>query len=406
MSGGGHHHREILPLLPTYDPPAELDGLGKKGLIVGFFALIATLVGGLMANDHFTQFYRSYLIGFLFVFALSAGCWSISLVHHLSRGKWGVMIRRSLEAAAANLPLVAVMFVPIVFGIHSLYEWSHTEVVAGDPILSRKAAYLNANMFILRSAFYFVSFSLLAMWIRRLSLKQDQTGDPALAPKMQKIAAGSLLFYILAMTFAAVDWVMSLTPHWFSTIYGLYFVIGQGIAGMAFTILMCKFLSKLEPLAKRFSTENFHDYGKLLFAWTLVWTYFSLSQFLIIWSGNLPEELSWFYGRIKGGWKPVSLMLVFLHFVLPFLLLLSRSRKQNITRLARVAALMLFMRLVDLIWLTAPAFSPDVLKIHWMDITAPIGLFGIWLFFYVRNLRSRSILPLHEPYLREALGHV
>lgn len=393
-----HDHEEVRPLLETYTPPAEdLAALGRRGLVVGGVAGIVTV--GLALGNH-EQFFRSYLPAFVWVFGVALGCFGVSMLHHLSRGAWGVMIRRILEAAARTIPVLALAFVPVVIGMKSLYSWTrpdaHEEGFRG--------AYLTVNGFIVRAVVCFVLWSAFAFLLSRLSLEQDQTGDPFLWRRMQIVASGGIVTHVLLMTLCVVDWLMSLSPHWSSTIYGFYVIVGQVVSALSFVILMSLFLATREPLAGRFRSNHFHDYGKLLLAFVMVWAYFAVSQFLIIWSGNLPEETSWYQGRMHGGWKWVSLALVFLHFVLPFVLLLSRDLKRDKTRLARVAALMLVVRWLDLYWLTAPAFS-DRASFHLLDFTTPIALFGVWFFLFTRQLASRSLLPVHEPFLKEALGH-
>jgi hypothetical protein len=310
------------------------------------------------------------------------------------------MIRRVLEAATRTIPALAVMFLPIALGMKTIYGWAgpsgHEEGFRGS--------YLTPSGFLLRAVVCFALWSVLALVISRLSLKQDQTGDRSLRRRMQRVASGGVVLHVLLMTFCAVDWLMSLSPKWSSTIYGFYIIVGQVVAALAFIILMSLFLSGRAPLAGRFRSDHFHDYGKLLLAFVMIWGYFAVSQFLIIWSGNLPEETEWYMGRMNGGWKWFSLLLVFSHFVLPFVLLLSRNLKRDRARLARVAAMMLVVRWLDLYWLVAPAFSEHA-TIHLLDLTTPIALSGFWFFLFTRQLKTRSLLPVHEPYLKEALGH-
>jgi len=221
---------------------------------------------------------------------------------------------------------------------------------------------------------------------------------------MRSVAAAAICLYVILMTLCSVDWLMSLSPGWASTIYGFYVIVGQVISALAFVILVALFLAGRPPLAGRFRAEHFHDYGKLLLAFIMIWAYFGVSQFIIIWSGNLPEETSWYMGRANGPWRWFSLLLVFSHFVLPFVLLLSRNLKRDKTRLARVAAMMLVVRWFDLYWLSAPAFS-EHLAPHLLDLTTPVALFGIWFYVFTAQLKTRSLLPARETMLKEALGH-
>ena len=393
-----HHKEPLLPLLDTYTPPAaDLDRLGRIGLIVGGVAAVVTAA---LAFADLTQFYRSYLVGFVWVFGITLGCFGLMTLHHLSGGGWGVMIRRVLEAATRTIPLLAILFVPIALGMKHLYSWArpegHEEGFRGE--------YLTQNGFILRAVFAFVVLSVFAFLLSYMSARQDETGDPALRRRMQRVSSGGALLYVLVMTACAVDWLMSLSPKWVSTIYGFYVIAGQVVAALSFVILMSLFLSTRAPLAGRFKADHFHDYGKLLLAFVMIWAYFAASQLIIIWSGNLPEETSWYMARTNPGWKVFSVGLIFAHFVLPFVLLLSRNLKRDRKRLARVAIMMLAVRWLDLYWLAAPAFSDDAM-IHVLDLTTPVALLGFWFFAFTRQLKVRSLLPLNDRFLKGALGH-
>jgi hypothetical protein len=397
-----HHKEEALPLLDTYPPPAaDLDRIGKLGLQVGGAAAVATAALAFMNPE---QFFRSYLVAFVWLLGVTLGSYGLMLIHHLSGGAWGLMIRRIFEAATRTLPVLAIAFVPVVLGMKSLYVWTGHHEGHEEPHAGLRAAYLTPTGFIARALVCFALWTLFAVILSRLSLKQDQTGDSSIAPRMKKIAAGGVVLHVILMTFCAIDWLMSLSPEWSSTIYGFYVIVGQVVSALAFVILMSLFLAGRAPLLGRFRSDHFHDYGKLLLAFIMIWAYFAVSQFLIIWSGNLPEETSWYMGRMVGGWKWVSVVLVFAHFVFPFVLLLSRNLKRDRHRLARVAVLMLAVRWLDVYWLVAPAFT-DHATIHPLDLTTPIALFGLWFFVFARELKARSLLPVHERSLKEALGH-
>jgi hypothetical protein len=394
-----HHEEDVLPLLPTYEPPAvDLDRLGRSGLIAGAAGAAVTAVLG-FGNP--TQFFRSYLVAFVWIFGIALGCFGLMMLHHLSGGAWGVMIRRILEAATRTIPLLAVAFAPIALGMKALYPWTEP----GEHEEGLRSVYLTPNGFVLRAIVCFALWSALSLVLSRISLKQDETGDRALKRRMQFIASGGAVLHVLLMTVCAIDWLMSLSPKWSSTIYGFYVIVGQIVAALAFVILISLFLASRAPLAGRFRADHFHDYGKLLLAFIMIWAYFAVSQFLIIWSGNLPEETSWYMGRMNGGWRWFSVLLVFAHFVLPFVLLLSRNLKRDIARLSRVAGMILVVRWLDLYWLAAPAFS-DRATLHPLDVTTSLALGGLWLFAFTRELKTRSLLPIHEPSLKEALGHV
>jgi len=283
--------------------------------------------------------------------------------------------------------------------------------VQADPILQVKQAYLNPQFFFIRLVVYFLIWMAISFSLSRLSLRQDRDGDTGLLGRMRVISAPGLIVYVLSLTFASVDWLMSLQPHWFSTIYGFYLVASQGISGFAFLIVIAVFLSRSEPMSGVFQPRHFHDWGKLLFAFVMIWTYFSWSQFLITWAGNLPEEISFFLPRIHGGFGWVAIAIVLFHFTVPFSLLLSRDLKRNGKTLALVALMLLFMRWVELFWQVEPAFHgphphpANNPALYWLYLAAPLFIGGFWLFFFARTLKSRPLLPIQDPYLPEAIAH-
>jgi hypothetical protein len=350
------------------------------------------------------QFFRSYLAAYLLVLAITLGCLALAMVHQVSGGAWGVVIRRVLGAATRTLPVLTLMFVPVVAGMSYLYPWANASVVAHDEALQWKRPYLNVPFFLMRAAIYFAAWNAIAFFLNKWSLDQDRTGDPRYARQMQVMSAGGLVVYGLTITFASFDWLMSLEPHWFSTIYGVLVMGGQGLAGMAFAIVVLERLSRRPPLREIVTQSHFHDLGNLLLAFVMLWAYFSFSQYLIIWSGNLPEEAEWYLHRLGAGWKFVGLALVVFHFAVPFVLLLSRAVKRQGRTLAMVAGFVLLMRYVDLFWLTAPAFHPDSVRIHWLDVVLPLSLGAIWAGCFVLQLRTRALLPLHDPEFAEAVG--
>jgi len=382
-------------------PPA-LASVQRNALIVGLAGILLGGAGWVM-DPH--QFYRSYLVSFVYVLSIPLGCLGLLMMQHLSGGAWGVMLRRVFEAASRTFPLVALFAVPLLLGMTHVYHWAEPEAQAHDPLLHHKAAYLNVGFFTVRTVLYFVIWSALAWLLSRMSLEQDRTGNPALAVRMQRVSAAGLLLFVLAMTFASIDWLMSLDPHWHSTIYGFYFGGGAAISAMAFCLLAALFLASRAPMSGTLRPAHFHDYGKLLLAFVVIWAYFNASQLIIIYQGHIPEEITWYKPRMVGGWWWVSLLLVLLHFVLPFFLLLSRDLKRDISRLSAIALLLLVMRWVDIYWLAAPAFSPERVAPHWLDLVLPAGLGGVWLAYFARELRTRPLLPANEPHLREALSH-
>jgi hypothetical protein len=336
---------------------------------------------------------------------IALGSLAISMIHHMTSGGWGMVSRRALEAASRTLPLVTLYFVPIaIFGLQPLYLWARPDAVAGDAVLQAKAPYLNVPFFLGRAAFYFVVWNVLAMTLSRWSREQDE-GE--LWPigrerKFRLLSAAGLLLYALTITFASIDWVMSLDPHWYSTIFGILFMGGQGLSALAFAIIVLTAVRNLPPFEGVIKPLHFHDLGKLMFAFTMLWAYFSFSQFLIIWSGNLPEEIPWYLERLHGVWGFVAISLVLVQFAAPFLLLLSRDLKRNPAMLRNVAVIVLAMRFVDLLWLVKP--GAEGLTLHWMDLVLPAGMFGLWLFVFVSQLRRRPALPVHDPYFAEAMA--
>lgn len=385
----------------SWAPPlADLAVLGRRGLVVGALAAIVSAVG-LISNP--AQFYRSYLVAFVFVLGVALGSLAISMLHHMSGGAWGLVIRRILEASTRTLPLVALFAVPLLFGLRHLYPWADPARVAGDEILRHRAIYMNPTFFTVRLAVCLLLWTVFAQALSRLSKKQDDAPAPGLERRMQLVAAPGLALYCLLVSIASVDLLMSLDPHWFSAIYGVYVVGGQAISGIAFTLLVSLFLARRDPMRDVLQPRHVHDHGNLLLAFTMLWAYFALSQFLIIWSGNLPEEIGFFHDRLTGGWGAVSLFLALFHFAVPFVFLLSRDFKRNIGKLAWAAGLLLFMRWVDLFWLVSPAFHPGTLSFHWLDVTTPVALFGLFLAAFARELGTRSLLPVNDPELPVAL---
>lgn len=389
-----------------FSAPAALERLNKRALLIGSIAALLSAAGLFLDR---TQFFRSYLIAWLFWMGIAMGGFATMMLHHMSSGAWGLMIRRIFEAGVRTLPSLAALFLPILFGMEELFPWARAEAAA-DPVLRVKTWYLNSEFFTFRAFLYFAIWGGFGWALLRLSKRQDETGDPALFRKMQSFAGPGLGIYGLTATFASVDWLMSLDPHWYSSLFGVYFIGGQAVAAMAFVILMVAFLARHEPMKDVFRSQHYHDYGNLLFAFVLLWSYFGLSQFLIVWMGNLPEETVWYLHRQQHGWIWVSLALVIFHFAVPFALLLSRKRKRNIHALAKVAILLLVMHWIDLFWQAGPAFSDHPGSgssghpiPHWLDFTTLAAIGGLWFAAFTSELRKRSLLPVGEPHLEEAL---
>jgi len=386
----------------AWSAPAALDRVGTLGLAVGLGGAALLVLGFFVARE---ELFRAYLVGYTYWLGIALGSLALALLYHLTGGQWGTVARRPLEAASRTLPALLVLFVPLLFGLDAIYEWAHEEVVAEDAILLHKSPYLNAGAWTLRAAVYFAVWIGLALALNRWSARQDREPSVGVIVRMRRLAAPGLVLYVLSITFAAMDWLMSVDGHWYSTIYGVWLLGGHGVSALAFLILLAGFLSRRAPLDAVIRKVHFHDWGKLLLAFTLLWTYFSLSQFLIIWSGNVPEEVLWYQYRLHGGWEAVGLALALLHFALPFLLLLSRDLKRDVKLLAPVAALLLVMHWVDYFWNVMPAYSHADFALHWLDLVAPIALGGLWLWLFVRELKKRPLLPVGDPNLEEVFEH-
>jgi hypothetical protein len=381
----------------------DLRRLQRPLFAAGAAGLIASAIGGLFNP---TQFFQSYLMAYMLCLGTTLGCLALGMVHQLSGGAWGVVLRRPIGGAVRVLPVLTLLFLPILFGMSRLYVWTHADAVAADEALRHKHAYLNVPFFVVRAALYFLVWNGLSYFLNAWSLEQDRTGDPRIARRMQRLSAGGLVAYGLTITFASFDWLMSITPRWYSTIYGVLIIGGQGLSAIAFLIVAITWLSRRPPLDRILRPEHFHDAGNLTLAFVMLWAYFSFSQYLIIWAGDLPPEIAWYQHRVQTGWRALGAVLVLFHFVVPFLVLLSRRVKREATTLARLAIWILGARLVDLFWLIAPDFHRSGVSVSWLDAVLPASLGSIWLGAFVRQLRGRAILPVHDPEFDETLGPI
>ncbi len=389
---------------PTYrtrdwSAPPAIDRVANLSLVVGLVGAALLVVGFFTSPD---LFFRAYLVGWTFWLSIALGSLALSMVHHLSGGGWGLPVRRIFEAASRTLLPLGVLFVPLAFGLGSLYPWARP--FTDDPVLEHRKAYMNPLGWDLRAVLFFAVWLVLAFALSGWSRRQDATGDPELIRKMRRLAAPGLVLYTVTITLASIDWLMTVNPHWYSTMYGIWFLGGHGVAALAFLILVSLFLSRRDPMDEVLVQRHFHDYGKLLLAFTMLWAYFSVSQLLIVWSGNIPEEVIWYHERLHGGWQWVGLAIALLHFALPFLLLLSRDLKRDAGLLAWVAGLLLVMHWVDIYWNVVPAFSAGALTLSWQDVVAPVALGGLWVWLFVRELKTRPLLPVRDPYLEEAFA--
>ena len=386
----------------NYQAPPAVNRAQRAGMFVGGLALLLALPGAFSSPE---KFYHSYIFSFMLVLGLTVGSLGLLMLQHLTGGDWGIIIRRPLEAASRNIWLVLVMFIPVILGMKTLYRaWLDPERLKEEPLSKFQQGYLTSGGFLGRAVLYFAIWILLMWLFNAWSKQQDERQrDPQIQQRFKRLAGPGVILYILAMTFAAIDWVMSLSPHWASTIYGFIFVGSQAIASMCLMIIVVVLLSGSEPFSGIIQKRHLHDLAKLLFAFNMLWAYFDFSQLLIIWSGNQPEEISFYRTRLYGGWGVVAVIVLVFSFGLPFLILLSREVKRTPGLISKVAGWMLFMRLVDLYWMTRPEFTSRAFP-TWLDLVVPVALVGLWLGFFAMNLKQRPLLPLGDPNLAEAIA--
>ncbi len=365
----------------------------QRGMLIVGLTAITTTFGFYARNPE--QFFRSYLLAFVFWIGFPLGSMAILMLNHLTGGDWGLPIRRPLEAATRTFPAILVLFIPLLLGLKTLYPWMRPEVVSGDAVLRAKAFYLNPSFFLTRAAIYFVIWFGLSYFLNKWSEEQDRTGDPALAKRLEGLSGPGLIFYGLTVTYASIDWVMSLEPHWYSTIFGMIFMMIGVLCAMAMAIIVASLLARHEPFASLVVPAQFNDLGNLLLTFVMLWAYLSFSQWLIIWSGNLRDEIPWYMTRARGAWEGWGLFLIIFHFSVPFLLLLQRGLKRRVRALAWVAAALLVTDFMVVIWMVVPAFEPNRVHIHPQDLTAMCGIGGIWVAAFVWQLKRRPLLPLH-----------
>jgi len=373
---------------------SRLGSFQAKAFLAGVVGLVLCLIGAFF-NPR--QFFISYLFAYLFWAGLAFGSLEFLMLHHLTGGLWGWPVRRFFEAAIWTLPLLALLFVPICFGLGSLYEWMDAHAVATNPILHHRRFYMNAPAFIMRAAIFFA----LAIWcaraLNRWSFAQDGTTSLEPTLKLRKLSGPGLVIYPVIATFALTDWVLSLEPDWYSTMFLVLIVIGQMLTALAFVICLLAMLRREKPYAGLVSERHFHHLGTLFFAFVMLWTYMGFGQLLIIYSGNLPHEIVWYLHRIAGDWKAVVWFLFLFHFLFPFFLLLSRDLKQKAAPLAVIAAVLLFAHLVNDYWLVAPSFFRHGIALHWMNFAAPAGIGGIWCAAFCARLKSQPLLVGNDP---------
>ena len=398
--------------------PEAVNAIYQRSLGIGLLFGVASLIFALVPSTR-EQFFHAYLIGFMLWLGVSLGSMAVLMIQHLTGGKWGMVIRRQLEAAMNVLPLMAVLFIPIAAaGLPYLYNGNH-ESVGGWPgwlhyqgpdahLTAMSHSYLTVGGYIGRGAIYFAIWLGLAFVLSRWSAEQDQPPVQNLSPRFRTIAAPGVILYAFTISFAVIDWVMSIDPHWYSTIFGFIFIVGECLSALCMMVVIERILVPYRPMAFLLKPKEVHDHGKLILTFVLLWAYFSFAQLLIIWAGNLPMEIRFFTRRLYSGWEVMGLGLVIFHFAIPFLFLLSRPFKQNPRSLVRLAAWLLFMRFIDLFWYIEPSFH-KALRLDWgylLDLIVPVAIGGLWLALFFRNLRSRPLLPVYDLHAQEFLEYV
>jgi hypothetical protein len=378
--------------------PPVAESLQTRSMFIGLVGVAASVAGAFIAPD---SFYSAYLTVFMLGLSLSLGCMSILMLYHLVGGTWGTVSRRILEAGMMTLPLMAVLFFPILFNLPRLYEWARPDELAKNAKLADIAhSYLNFNGIMTRAAIYFILWMLMAFLLNRWSTAQDsEQARNRSTLRFRALSAPGLVIYSLTFSFAIIDWVMSLQARWISTIYGLIYIAGAALSTYCFVVLIETILSQRKPMSEYLRPTEIHDHGKFMLAFVMVWAYFNFSQWLIIWAGNLPEEIPWFFRRINGGWGYVAMFLVLFHFAVPFAFLLSQRLKRQTSTLVWIASWLIFMRAVDIFWHIEPAQSlhHDTFHISWTLFAALFGIGGLWMAYFFRNLRARPLLAVYAP---------
>ncbi len=393
-----------------YAPP-EINRLRTLALGIGGIGLIVWAVGLYFSPE---QALRSWLLGFIFWAGIGIGSIGVLILQYLTGGAWGVVIRRVVEAGSRTLPIIFVLWLPMAIGVTSLYEWTHLPPT--DYVMEHRGWFMTPQSWILRSVIYFALFGVIVYLLNKWGGLQDKTDNYEDAEKFLGKATAFcgpiMVIYALIVTFAVVDWVMMLDPHFFSTMWGLLFVAGWALSCFCFSVVLLAYLSDKAPMNRVLGFRHFHDLGKLMLALVMVWAYFNFSQFLIIWSGNIPEETGWYITRMSGGWGVIGVALVLLHFAFPFLLLLRQDLKRKAKMLASVAVFILLMRLIDMFYLIGPnpridthGLEQGAFVISWLDFVAPIAVGGIWLWYFFGQLMKRPLVPVMDPFLENAIEH-
>jgi hypothetical protein len=367
-------------------------------------ALLGAIACAILGAANPKQFFFSWLVSFLFFLSLALGALFFVLFQYAAQGGWGIVLRRIGETTFAMLPVMAVLFLPLLFGLGDLYEWAAPGAAEHDALLDWKAPYLNVPFFLVRAALFFGLWSIIALLYYRGSRGQDATGDPAVSARLRRFAGPAIIVLALTQTFASIDWIMSLTPHWYSTMFGVYFFAGSFVGFIAFLSVVAVAMRGAGLLDTVISAEHLHDVGKFLFAFTAFWAYIGFSQFFLIWYANLPEETSWYKVRIEGSWLWVSLTLMAGHFGVPFFYLMGRDVKRRGSTLAIGGVWLLAMHFLDLYWQVMPTLHPDGLRPSVLDVAAFLAVGGCFVAAASWLMRRQALVPLRDPRLDESLA--
>ena len=373
-------------------------------VIAAVFALLGAVACAILGAGNPKQFFFSWLVSFMFFLSLSLGGLFFVLIQYAVQGGWGIVLRRIGETIFATIPVMAALFLPVVLGLHDLFEWAHPGAADHDALLRWKEPYLNVSFFLIRAALYFVIWSFMAILYYRGSRGQDVTGDPGVSARLRRLAGPAIIVLALTQTFASIDWIMSLTPHWYSTIFGVYFFSGSFVGFIALLSVVVVAMRRAGLLETVITAEHLHDIGKLLFAFTAFWAYIGFSQFFLMWYANLPEETVWYKARIEGSWMQVSLLLIAGHFVVPFFYLMGRAVKRKGTTLALGGAWLLIMHFVDLYWQIMPTLHPEGLRPSALDVAAFVAIGGCFVGAASWLMRRQALVPLRDPRLAESLA--
>ncbi len=370
--------------------------------IAGLLGLLACFIGAAFQTR---QFYFSYLFGYLFWLGLALGCLIITMIQYLTGGRWGYPVRRFLEAGFSTLPLMLLLFIPVLVGLRELYPWARPEEVAASEALPKRQPYMSVPWFIVRALFFFAVWLAMAWFLRRRSLAQDTTTEVGPSRALRVLSGVGVLIYPLTATFAYIDWILSLEPKWYSTMFPLIILSGQVLAAFAFVTILLRLFEHQEPIAGTVNRLIYHQLGNLLLTFVMFWTYVAFGQLLVIYSGNLPHEISWYLHRIANHWKAIVAVIALFHFFLPFFLLLFRVVKQHARYLVTIAVVLFVVHIVNVYWLVMPSFHREGVRVSWLDFAAPIGVGGVWLAAFLWRLQRAPLLPANDPRMEEEMAY-